>query len=118
MEFTSTITSILTGRNSLIDTKLDEILISTNNENDLQIRLTFINFRKESDFDKIKILFKNIEEFSFYHNKDYIFYNIENYKLLNLEGKIYISLDPDDSTISRSLDDSDFIFCEKATILF
>lgn len=117
MEFTKPIASVFIDKNSLLDTKLEEVLINTDDKGELQIKLTFTGFRPGSDFDRVGILFQNVEEFSFYHSKDYNFYNVENYKLLDLEGKTYISLDPDDSIISRSPDDLDFIFSEKAKII-
>lgn len=111
-----TIDSVFIDKNSLLDTRLEEIIINTDKSGELQIMLTFVNFRRGSDFKRVQILFQNVEEFSFYHSEDYNFYNVENYKLLKSGGKIYISLDPDESTISRSKDDLDFILAEKATI--
>ena len=117
MELTETIDSIFVGENSLLDTELEEILINTDIDGELQIRLTFSNFRCKSDFERVQILFQNIDEFNFCHSYNYNFYNVESYKLLNLAGKIYISLDPDESIISRSEDDLDFIISRKAIIL-
>jgi hypothetical protein len=117
MEVLKTIDSIFIDKNSLLDTRLEEILINKDNVGELQILLTFTNFRLTSDFKRVQICFKNIEVFCFQHSKDYNFYNVENYKLLKSDGKIYISLDPDESTESRSKDDLDFILAEKATII-
>jgi len=117
MELAKGINSVFIGKNSLLDTQLKEVLINTNKKGEIQIRLTFTNFKRESDFDEVKILFKNVYEFGFYYSSDYIFYNVEDYKLLDLKGKIYISLDPDSSTTSRSPDDLDFILSEKAMII-
>lgn len=117
MALTGTIDSIFVGKNSLLDTKLKEVLLNTDKLGELEIKLTFINFKSESDFDRVEVLFQNVEEFSFYYNKDYIFYYVADYKLLNFEGKIYLSLDPDESTTARSHNDCNFILSEKATIV-
>ena len=112
MEIKKSIYEIFTGFNSLLDTKLEEVLISKDIKQELEISLIFTNFNKKSDFEKVKLLFQGINEFSFYYSKNYNFYNVENYKLLNLDGKIYLSLDPDESVDIRSENDMDFILAE------
>lgn len=117
MNLIKNIAALFTGKNSLLDTKVEKIVMSTDEKGELQINLTFTNFRHESDFNRIQILFQDIEAFSFYYKKNYTFYNVENYKLLKIDGKIYLSLDPDETIPIRSIDDADFIFSKKAILI-
>jgi hypothetical protein len=111
------INSISFGSNSLLDTKLEEIVIRKNDREELKIELTFSNFRRESNYQTIKLIFDNVFQYHFYHNQNYIFYNVESFKLLNLENGVYLSLDPDESTDKKSKDDLDFIQAESLQLI-
>jgi len=67
------IIDVLVGNDSILDTVLKEIKIYSNEVENLKIELVLSNFRKESKFTEVRLVFKDIFEYSFYHNKDYIF---------------------------------------------
>lgn len=117
MRENQTIDTIFIGRNSLLDTMLDEIVIGKDDKSKLQITLSFSNFNKKGDFETVKIVFGDIEEYNFSFSSDYYFYNIEDYKLINLDSKIYLSLDPDTTTDTRSAKDLDFILSNKVELI-
>lgn len=110
------IDEIFRNENSLLSTSLEEIIISKNENDEVQIFLMFSNFPKKSNFSHIKLLFENIVEYSFYYNNDYNFYNVERYKLLKIENNIYLSLDPDDSVDGKAASDMDYILAKKLTL--
>jgi hypothetical protein len=58
----------------------------------------------------VKLLFKNVIDYSFSWNKDFDFYIIDSYKLLKTEDNIYYcSLDPFDRELCISEEDEDII---------
>lgn len=58
----------------------------------------------------VKLLFKNVIDYSFYWNKDFDFYIIDSYKLLKAEDDTYYcSLDPFNREFCISEEDKDII---------
>jgi len=111
------IIDVLVDNNSILDTVLKEIRIFSNDIESLNIELTLSNFRKESKFTEVRLIFKNVFEYNFYHNKDYIFYNVENFKFLRVNDGVYISLDPDEDVNGKSENDMDFIHARDVELI-
>jgi len=60
-----------------------------------------------------RLRFSDVIEYSFYHNSNYYFYNVVNVKFFKINDLYYLSLDPDESCISKSDNDNDFILGKK-----
>ena len=98
---------------TFLDARIEEIKIFSENEI-LNISVTLI-----TRSGKISILFEDVVEYNFYHNKNYIFYNVEDYKFLYLNSseEFYISFDPDQSTQELCEHDGDFIRAKKISLV-
>jgi hypothetical protein len=100
-----------TGDMSLISSSVTSIQIYNSDgvvAIDLDVSLLYSKSHRN-----FKIRFVDVDEYSFYHNRDYNFYNIESLKFLKDGSKFYISLDPDMATSMKSQSDNDFIVCKE-----
>ena len=58
---------------------------------------------------RIKLIFADVLEYSFYHRREHDFYNIVDLKFFKQSAGYYVSFDPDYSTSQASANDNDFI---------
>lgn len=103
--------SVLSGKNSLLDSALKQIKIF---ETDTLNADVVLHMQPRSQYRIVLIRLIDVSEFSFYWNKNYIFYNVSRYKFLHdaLRG-FYLSLDPYDENLRVSASDQDFIFARE-----
>ena len=118
MEGIEIIESVLIEENSLLDTVIDKIWVCRNPKGNVEIKLTFSNFRINSRFERIQLIFDDVVRFYFCHGEEHIFYIVSNYKFMQLaDGVFYLSLDPDNSTEQLSDDDLDYIYSKKLKLI-
>ena len=64
----------------------------------------------------LKVVFKDVKEYSFYWNSNYYHNYIENLKYIQCDGLHYISFDPDETVDTISESDNDFIYCSEIVL--
>lgn len=97
---------------SIYDSSLQSICIFTSENNIINVQ-AIIKLNYPCNI-YLKLIFRNVIEYSFYWDKDYIFYIIESYKLLRSENNLYYcSFDPaDNNNTSISADDGAVVICK------
>jgi hypothetical protein len=103
---------------NILNSKLLSIKIYAHEADGVCIELNFHN-----DYIKvnpmIKLIFKKVLSYSFYHESGYSFYNVESFKLLALtNNKFYLSLDPFDEKEEVSEEDQDFIIAKHIALYY
>jgi hypothetical protein len=100
-----------TGDMSLISSSVTSIQIyNSDGVVTIDLDVSLLYSKSHRDF---KIRFVDVDEYSFYHNRDYCFYDIESFKFFKDGSMFYISLDPDTATSMKSESDNDFIVCKE-----
>jgi hypothetical protein len=100
--------NLLSGDLSLLSSKLYRIDIHNDATLGLLVEL-YIELLYAKTDKHIKLVFSQIEEYSFYYQEARNFYYVERYKFFQEDNHFYLSLDPytEDETISP--EDQDFI---------
>lgn len=75
---------------------------------DMDVVLLYAKINKD-----FRIRFRDVIEYSFYHNHNYYFYDIANVKFFKEANLYYLSLDPDDTSAFKSDQDNDYILSNK-----
>jgi len=100
-----------TGDMSLISSSVTSIQIyNSNGVVAIDLDVSLLYSKSHQDF---KIRFVDVDEYSFYHNRDYNFYNIESLKFFKDGSMFYLSLDPDMATSMKAKSDNNFIVCKE-----
>ena len=100
--------SYLSGKFSLISSKLNRIDIYNDAKSELIVDLYFeLLYTPVNNL--VKLTFTEIEELSFYHHRSNYFYNVERLKFLKKDNFMYLSIDPYDEDQNISIEDQNFI---------
>lgn len=93
---------ILTGRNTLLDSKLIAISVAQDVNGNASVELNFRG-RAGSDFSEVEVQFSEIIECEITYECTDGFIDIWDYKFIKLaDDSFYISLDPDPSTLGAA----------------
>ena len=108
----SEVLNYLSGNLSLLDATISKFEISLVEDSlvgdSLNISIYFQLMKRTKTDIKVLLIFKEVIEYSFYHNSKYSFYYVEELKFFETEGKFYFSGDPY-HTEGVSENDNDFI---------
>lgn len=84
---------VLVNENCLLDVTLEKIEASEL-ENVVTVAFEF-KMRPKSDFEKIRLIFSEVEEYGFYYDKNFLFKTVTEIKFFKtIDGNYYLSLDP------------------------
>lgn len=98
----------LTGRNSLLDSVLEELRVSSS-KGGLMVELTF-SARAGADYGQLKLVFECVTQFMFNFSDDYIFGNVEDVKFVRTENEgFYLSIDPEPGNEMPANGDHDLV---------
>lgn len=103
-----------TEKFNLLSSKLYKVDVYNDIGSELAIDLYFeLLYTDAEKF--IKLSFKGIKVFSFYHQRDSYFYNVERYKFFKSKECYYLCLDPCDEEVVVSERDQNFILGDEVT---
>ncbi len=103
--------SLLSDKNSLIDSSIQKIEIFK--ENYQLCAKILVKCRNKSDYNYVILHLKSCCKISLFISEEFDFYNVENIKLKKLDNaKYYISFDPSPLSGISSEDEDVFVFSE------
>ena len=99
---------ILPGELNLLDSSIFSINIKRDVETTgVIIKLVFKLMYPRNMY--LKIIFRDVLEYSFYWNSSHYFYDVSSYKFIKKNDLFYLSLDPDEQELDRMKSDQDYI---------